>query len=425
MALEANPEWRLAYWVNGFQVVALSFALLYRWGGTAWIRHFGPAVGFTLIAVPWPMEWEQGVIQGLMRFVAGLTVEVAGLLNIPALQHGNLIEVGAGTVGIDEACSGVRSLQSALMLSLFLGEMYRFAWLRRVSLLVASLAFVLLANLTRTSFLVWAAANRGMHQMEFWHDAAGTVIMVIVLPSLMGLAWLIQPKTPPANLPAPGPADPSLPTPRWVGLAVLAWLLAVQGATEAWYRGHETHFVPNQLWSVAWPVDNPRFTKTAIPDVSLAILRCSDSEAGAWPDEAGNQWSAFLLRWNPGKNSEQLAKGHRPDICFPAAGAHLVGDFGRVTLEANGIPLSFTHQTFATGAKSFHVFHCLWADRIAPHREGSLAEFATESGRISAILAGKRNLGQKVLELVVQGPDSREEAVAALKQQLASLIRRQ
>ena len=424
LILEANPEWRMMYWVNGFQVVGLTGCLLYRWGGRPWVRHFGPAVAFMLIAVPWPMEWEQGIIQGLMRFVAGLTVEVAGVLTIAALQHGNLIEVGAGTVGIDEACSGIRSLQSALMLSLFLGEMHRFSGVRRAVLIGASLVFVLAANLTRTSFLVWAAANRGLHQMEAWHDAAGTVIMIIVLPSLMGLAWLIRPKGSPAELLAEAPAVPFLPTPRWVGLWLIGWLLAVQVVTEGWYRSHERELVPNPRWTVAWPVGNPQFAKTTIPEVSLAILRCSDSEAGAWPDDTGDQWSGFLLRWNPGKNSEQLAKGHRPDICFPAAGAKLVEDFGRVTLVANGITLTFSHQSFETGTKLIQVFHCLWADRIAPH-EDPLADDGSQASRLRAVLAGKRNLGQKVLELVVQGPDSSEAAVAALKEQLAGLIRPQ
>ena len=209
MVLEANPEWRLLYWVNGFQVVGLTGCLLYRWGGRPWIRHFGPAVAFMLIAVPWPMDWERGIIQGLMRFVAGLTVEVAGVLNIPALQHGNLIEVvGAGIVGIDEACSGIRSLQSALMLSLFLGEMHRFSGRRRAVLLAASLVFVLAANLTRTSFLVGMAAHRGLQQMEAWHDAAGTLIMIIVLPT----SW-VWPGS--SNPKARRPNHPLAPRPAW------------------------------------------------------------------------------------------------------------------------------------------------------------------------------------------------------------------
>jgi len=421
--VEANPEWRLLYWVNGFQVVILTFCFLQRWGGKSWVQHFGPALVFMLIAVPWPMDWEQDSIQGLMRIVAGLTVEVAGLLNIPALQHGNLIEVGAGIVGIDEACSGVRSLQSALMLSLFLGEMYRFSWLRRVSLIGASLVFVLLANLTRTSFLVWAAASRGLPQMAAWHDAAGMVIMFIVLPSLMGLAYLMKPDTT-EDLAQPA-SQPNYftNTPRWLGLGMLGWLIIVQVATESWYRYHETKLIPNLQWSVVWPVQRPLFTRTSIPENSLAILRCSHSEAGSWQDEEGNQWSAFLLRWDPGKNSEQLAKGHRPDICLPAAGARLVEDFGQVTFTADGIAIPFHHQSFDAGAKVIHVFYCLWSDRISLQKEPLVAK-GPYASRIFQVMAGKRNLGQKVLEIVLQGPDSSEEAVAMLKQQLPNLVQR-
>lgn len=421
--LEANPEWRLLYWVNGFQVLALSCCFLYRWGGGPWMRHFSPPLAFMLIAVPWPMPWEQTAIQGLMRFVAGLTVEVAGMLNIPAIQRGNLIEVGTGIVGIDEACSGVRSLQSALMLSLFLGEMYRFSWLRRAGLMGGSLVFVLLANLTRTSFLVWVAASRGLEQMAAWHDTAGTVIMLIVLPSLMALAYLMKPKTPGGPAPPAIQSNGFLPTPLWMGFLIIGWLLAVMVATEVWYRCHENHLVPNSEWSVAWPVGNPRFIKTAVPPNSLAILRCSDSAAGSWQDETGTHWSAFVLRWSPGKNSEQLAKGHRPDICFPAAGAKLLDDFGEVTLDANGVKIPFHHQSFAIGSKLIHVFYCLWSDRISPQAE-TTAERGPYASRLNAVMTGRRNVGQKVLEIVLQGPDSSDDAVATLKQELPRLILR-
>jgi exosortase len=134
LILEANPEWRVLYWIQALQMIGLSGCLLYYCGGWPWVRHFCPPLALTLTAVPWPMQLEQGAVQNLMRFVAGLTVAMADALGIAAVQHGNLVEVSAGVVGIDEACSGVRSLQSAFMISLFLGALYRFSALRRLSL---------------------------------------------------------------------------------------------------------------------------------------------------------------------------------------------------------------------------------------------------------------------------------------------------
>ena len=423
VALEANPEWRLLYWLHGLQMVALSLVLVHWAGGWSWVRFFWPPILFALIAVPWPMQLEQSCIQNLMRFVAGLTVSTADLLSIPAVQHGNLVEVGAGTVGIDEACSGVRSLQSALMLSLFLGEMYWFSLPRRAVLLSGSLVFVLLANLARTTLLVWAAATRGLHQMEAWHDTAGNLVMAIVLPGLVLLAYFMKPKGP-RTVASANAASTTVPAiPQWVGLTTLAWLGVVTLATEAWYRNHESGLVENPRWSISWPEQSPQFKKVEVPERSLAILRCSNSESGSWTDDGGNRWDGFFLRWAPGRNSAQLAKGHRPDICLPATGAILLEDFGPVTVSVDSLGLSFQHQSFLTGPNVVHVFYCLWPDRRSPS-ETPLVEDGSEFSRLLAVLAGKRHLGQQALELSVHGAESKDEAISLLRRQLPALVRR-
>jgi len=160
-----------------------------------------------------------------------------------------------------------------------------------------------------------------------------------------------------------------------------------------------------------------------VPENSLAILRCSNSDAASWQDDGGNEWSAFMLRWNPGKNSVALAKGHRPDVCFPATGARLAEDFGQTNLEAVGVELPFRHQSFESGTKLVHVFYCLWSDRRAPGQPAP-AEGGPWNSRLRAVLTGQRNLGQQVMEIVVQGPDSSDEALALLRAQLPSLIKR-
>lgn len=421
LVVEANPEWRLAYWLHGFQALGLTCCFLYWLGGWSWVRIFTPPIAFMLIAVPWPMEVEQAAIQGLMRFVAGTTVSLVNWLAIPAIQHGNLVEVRAGMVGIDEACSGVRSLQSALMLSLFLGEMYRFSVLRRLVLLGGSLLLVLASNLARTTFLVWAAASHGMRQMQSWHDFAGNFVMAIILPSLMLFAYLVNPRSdqlspPPAGKPFHFPA-----VPRWLGLGVFAWIAIAQLTTEIWYRAHETTLIPNKRWTVSWPAGNPEFKKAEVPETSLAILRCSSSQAASWQDDDGDLWSGFFLRWNPGKNSAQLAKGHRPDICLPAVGAQLVEDLGQSALDANGVRLVFRRQTFMSGDRLFYVFYCLCSDYRAPG-EKPLLEDGSEASRLDAVLAGKRHLGQQVVEFVLIGPETADEALAILRKQLPVLI---
>lgn len=419
---QANPEWRLLYWFHGFLAVILSGCLLYRAGGWKWVRYFAPPLLFMLIAIPWPMEFEQGVIQHLMRFVAGLTVGVVGWIGIPAVQHGNLIEIGSGVVGINEACSGVRSLQSALMLSLFLGEINRLTAQKRAALVGASLVFVVIANVFRTSFLTYTAANRGLHAMQAVHDPAGLVVMGIVLAGLFSMGYFIRSRTPSASGAAANGSAPLPPMPRWVAISVFVWIGVAAAATDLWYRAHERNLIAAPSWTVSWPAQAEHFKKTVVPEESLAILRCSDSEASTWEDEEGNRWSAFLLRWKAGGNSVQLANGHRPDICYPAAGDNLVQDYGRLTVDANGIDLPFTYQTFENGAGLMHVFYCLWSDRVA--RSGkALPEDGSWKSRLQAVLAGQRNLGQQVLEVDIMGPYNKETALSLFRQELPRLIR--
>jgi hypothetical protein len=103
----------------------------------------------------------------------------------------------------------------------------------------------------------------------------------------------------------------------------------------------------------------------------------------------------------------------------------LAQDYGRITVQPNGVTMTFRDQSFSTGAGFIHVFYCLWSDRISPGEDtGKVVDGNSQAGRIRAVLAGKRNLGQQVLEIVIRGPDSNDDAVNLLKQQLPHLIKR-
>ena len=123
-----------------------------------------------------------------------MVIEVLGWFGIPAIQHGNLIEVVTGTVGIDEACSGIRSLQSTLMVSLFLGEFYRMSGWRRWGLLPVGFILAMALNVCRMSFLTIVAAKKGVAAIAQYHDPAGVTIALACTVGLWGLALLFSKK---------------------------------------------------------------------------------------------------------------------------------------------------------------------------------------------------------------------------------------
>src|SRR5262249_9650703 len=183
--------WRLLAWVHTFAVVVLTLLLVWWVGGAAWLRHFAFPVLFIFVAVPWPTLLETPVTQGLMRLVARVAAEAAMLLGTPAQVEGNLIRVSNGLVGVNEACSGIRSLQTSLMIGLLFGELKRLSVLRRVALVVCAVAIALFANFLRAVFLVRVAARENLSEVGRWHDIAGYSIIAFVFVATMIIAYLL------------------------------------------------------------------------------------------------------------------------------------------------------------------------------------------------------------------------------------------
>jgi exosortase len=420
---EANPEWRLVQWTHALQMVLVTLCLLQYAGGWSWVRHFGFTVCFLLVAVPWPVPLEQMFVQNLMQAVAGITVEAVGLLNIPAVQHGNVIQISSGLVGVDEACSGVRSLQTAFFICLFLGELYRFSLLRRFSLLLLSFLAAIICNLARTFFLVWSASRHGLDRMHSLHDTVGQVVLVATLVAIWILAHLLRrPQLPgPAVSADPAPKARFLPT--RVTFGVLTWVLLVEITTEVWFRAHESKIIENAHWSVNWPDAQMKAETVPIDDTVQSVLRYSEGKAGQWQDSSGNRWQAFFFRWAPGRNSAQLASAHTPDICLRGVGYQLTRDLGNRMLSTKDVSLPFRQYVFSRGLIPLHVFYCRWEGQV---RTGAadLGEDGTKMSRIRAVIAGRRHLGQQVLEVAINGPDSPEVAWEVVERELPRIIRR-
>ena len=194
LLVQPNPDWRLATWALAVQFAAMGLLTLYFLGGSSWVKYLAFPVLFIFTAVPWPFDFEFYLVQGLMRAVAGVTVEILPWFNIAALQHGNLIEVRTGTLGVDEACSGIRSLQGTLMASLFLGEFY---WLRpgkRFFLVLAGVALAFVCNVGRAFLIAAVAAQNGLEAISHWHDPAGYTILTLCLIGVSVIANLFRPR---------------------------------------------------------------------------------------------------------------------------------------------------------------------------------------------------------------------------------------
>ena len=412
---QPNPDWRLISWLLTLEIVILSVSAIYFLGGRSWLGHFAFCICLVCAVVPWPVAAETFLIQGLTQIATSVTVEALNLFNIPALQHGNVVEVKTGLLGIDEACSGIRSLQATLMVSLFFGELYRATWQRRVLLVLFGLIIAFLCNVGRTFLLCWVAAKDGIESLSKWHDPAGFTILGICFVVLWGLARLLF-----GNLPRLQSSTESAPRPfpRGLMIGLSTWLLVSVLGTEVWYRAHEGEEA--RPWSFEWPVTKEHFSELAIPD---AIG--DERRAASWTDVDGSRWTAFFFKWAAGPPcSRILARMHRPENCLPAAGYKLLLDRGTITIKVKELCIPFHALEFDYNGQQVHVFHCVWQDRREagePLRTRDYWDHRLVG--LESVLLGERNLGQQTLEIVIFGYSTPEEAESALRRKMGDLIK--
>jgi hypothetical protein len=204
------------------------------------------------------------------------------------------------------------------------------------------------------------------------------------------------------------------------------WSLCVLGVTELWYQAHERAGKPPQQWHVSLPAANSTFQTVALTPRVLASLKADESITGTWRQPDGTEWSVFFLRWNPNSVPSVIrARGHRPDVCLPAAGLREVANLPIQYLEAGPLKLPFQRFIYEANQQSLYVFYCLWQDG-----DDDLRGMRMQKGlrvlsipeRLQLARQGRRRLGQQTLEIVVSGCVDFQEAERAFQQQLPELV---
>jgi exosortase len=446
---EANPTWRLTSLLWTLEVIGLTLLVMRLALGTRRWAQFVFPICFFLVAVPWPSGLENLLTQSLMRLNAATTVELLGMFGVPAVQHGNVIEIGRGMVGIDEACSGIRSFQATLMISLFLGEVYALSAKRRALCVFAGFALAFLFNVGRTLLLTRVAAAKGVGAVASWHDPAGVTILVACFLCLWLIARAVQKaesgkqKVEIGVASAPSskldvgcsmldvpPEFFQLPTSifhlRSLSVALLAWLILVEAGVEVWYRSHERTAVDGTGWSVQTADENSTYRVVEIPPSVSGQFKSDKSLQARWQDGSGNSWQLYYFRWFPGRSLQkrvtiQLAKVHGPEVCLPAAGMSLKAYLGIIKVPLAGMDLAMQQYVFNAEGTPLHVFYGIYEDssgstELANRRKDT-------ASRLAAPLAGSRNYGQRFLEVAVFGYEKPEEAEAALTRELKKVIK--
>ena len=127
----------------------------------------------------------------LRIMTSAVSTHVLNGLGVPAIRQGTLIlsaNPGGFRLGVDDPCSGLRSLMAiAALTSVYAYFLHMAAW-KKVILFFSALPLAIIGNVVRVIAVAIAAGILGQERaMGFYHDYSGYVVFAIAILLTMGV----------------------------------------------------------------------------------------------------------------------------------------------------------------------------------------------------------------------------------------------
>jgi exosortase len=167
-------------------VIGVLAGLVLFVAGTEHFRILAFPIAFLLLMVPLPAIIFNHIAFPLQILASRLGEVVIAASGIPVLREGNVLHLPHEALEVAEACSGIRSLISLLMLAIVLGYFAERRTGARIAIALASVPIAVIANATRVagtglaSYWISPAAAEG-----FFHTFSGWIMFVVALAGLL------------------------------------------------------------------------------------------------------------------------------------------------------------------------------------------------------------------------------------------------
>ena len=141
-----------------------------------------------LVSAPMVSAVETQLNLFLLRKVVTVVSTVFDVLGLPIEQQGNVLVLPTGRVGVEDACSGIRSLTGCLFAGSFLAAVFLDRLWKKIALVVLAMLLAFATNLLRGLFLTGWAYRYGSGAIEGTvHDVAGYSVLGLTVVGLLCL----------------------------------------------------------------------------------------------------------------------------------------------------------------------------------------------------------------------------------------------
>lgn len=425
---QVDPMWRPMNWVFASASTLLTFCWAYRRGGEKLARALAFPILFTWAALPWPGFIDDPLTMQLRAVVTVITVQLLHALGISAVQEVNVIQLAAGPVGVEDACSGIVSFHSSLMAALFLGEFLWLGWGRRLVLIAAGCVIAVGGNLLRTFALCWLVEKNGLGAVALHHDRLGLISSIAIFLGILLFGWALSRwRTQPSEILAPPEVGLTLLrggrfAPRG-GIVLLAAFASVPFIGHAWFAvrpdgGAKVQEGP--LWAI-----RPQRTPADWKITPVEILESQRTTLGFTIGEAftlqNAQGGLQLYHFFWGAERSGLPYAHTPDICMSYIGWTQPGPARSVTLRLRGVDYPARSFRFVREGQEVTALHTFWRGG-EPGLTGNELLDNRKLARLPLLFSGPRLFGMEELLIFVAAPGDEDSRIRFVSEVLSQIM---
>jgi exosortase len=193
-------------WFDAVSLLPCLAALCLLLGGPRTLRWAGPAIAFLFFMIPLPYQVSVAMAGPLQQIATTASTFLLQTLGMPAVAEGRVILINETSLGIVEACSGLRMLVVFFALSTAVALVTRRPFWERIFVVFSAIPIALFTNIVRITATGIAYETVGGEAGRFiFHDLAGWLMMPLAL-SLLGIELRFLTKlfiAPPAVAPVP------------------------------------------------------------------------------------------------------------------------------------------------------------------------------------------------------------------------------
>jgi exosortase len=176
-------------------IVVLAGLVLFHFGSRA-LRGLAFPIGYLLFLVPMPAIFFYAMTARLQNLAAESGAWVLDLLGVPTLLDGNIIHLSRVTLGVTEACSGIRSLITRVALGVAWAYLMLPTRWMRVVLVASVLPITIVSNAGRIVTTGLVARSFGVEYAEgFFHFISGWLVFVMATLSLLAVHGVLRTMT--------------------------------------------------------------------------------------------------------------------------------------------------------------------------------------------------------------------------------------